>query len=258
MTSHRSFKSRVRARMDKTGESYTTARRRILDKSADSAALADPPTATPADTLADTPADTLADTLADTVTGSQSPPPAELIRSVRVAGPVLRERTGKDWDEWFALLDAWGATSRTHTEIARWLVGEHEVDGWWAQSVTVAYEQERGLRAPGQNSAGFFTANAGKTVAVPVERLFEAFADGAVRERWLLGELRVRTATAPRTFRADWRDGSTRVVVGFAAKGEAKAQVAVAHEKLPDAESAGRMKAFWRERLTALKTFLES
>ena len=69
--------------------------------------------------------------------------------------------------------------------------------------------------------------------------------------------LRVRTATAPRTARYDWEDGSTRVVVGFDAMGEAKSRVAVSHERLPDADAADEMKSWWRERLAALKPLLE-
>ena len=38
MTKQKSFKDRVRARMDKTSESYTTARRQLLAKSATDAA----------------------------------------------------------------------------------------------------------------------------------------------------------------------------------------------------------------------------
>ena len=52
--------------------------------------------------------------------------------------------TGKGWDDWFRVLDGWDATSRSHTEIARYVNGEHGVDGWWAQSVTVGYERARG------------------------------------------------------------------------------------------------------------------
>src|SRR5215204_1512326 len=47
----------------------------------------------------------------------------------------------------------------------------------------------------------------------------------------------------------DWGDGGTRLVVGFEAKGDAKSTASLAHEKLPDAAEAGRMKAFWRERV---------
>jgi hypothetical protein len=221
MTRQKSFKARVRVRMAKTGESYTTARRHLLDK-AGPAPAAD----------------------------------AAMIRKLSDAS--LRERTGRGWDAWFALLDAWGATGRTHTEVARWLVAEQQVDNWSAQSITVGYEQARGLRAPGQQSNGDFVASVTRTVAVPVDRLFGAFSDESLRDRWLPnGTLRVRTATAPKSFRADWADGTTRIAVGFTPKGAAKAQVAVAHEKLADAEAVAAMKAYWRERLTTLKQLLE-
>lgn len=46
--------------------------------------------------------------------------------------------------------------------------------------------------------------------------------------------------------------------VSFLAKGPAKASVAVAHERLPDADEAEMAKASWRGRLAALKSELES
>lgn len=225
MTSQKSLKARVRARMDKTGERYTTARRRLLERREPSQPVA---------------------------------PAGEAIKAQKVSDASARERTGRGWDEWFALLDSWGATERKHAEIARWLVTEHQVDSWWAQSVTVGYEQARGIRAPGQQSDGYYAASGSRTVAVPVDRLFEAFSDTELRQRWLPDSLEVRSVTAPKTFRADWEDGSTRIVVGFTAKGDAKAQVAVLHQKLADAEAAAAMKAYWRERLTALKQLLEA
>ncbi|HEX2312842.1 MAG TPA: DUF4287 domain-containing protein [Thermomonospora sp.] len=221
MTRQKSFKSRVRARMDKTGESYTAARRNLLPR-------------------------------------TPEPEAPEGVRPTRISEESVRQRTGRGWDEWFALLDAWGADRRTHTEIARWLVEEHQVGGWSAQSIAVAYEQARGMRVPGQRGDGFFRAGASKTIAAPVERLYEAFTDPEVRERWLPGaDLRIRTATPGKSVRADWADGSTRVVVGFVVKGEAKAQVAIQHEKLTDADTAARQKAYWRDRLADLKRIIE-
>ncbi|MGN9767957.1 hypothetical protein ACTMS2_22715 [Micromonospora sp. SD12] len=235
MTRHKSFKNRVRARMDKTGESYTAARRQLTARA--SGAGPEPGAATPQ---------------------PLSPPAGATGQTGRISDALLRERTGRGWDEWFALLDAWGATGRTHTEIARWLVTTHEVAGWWAQSVTVGYEQTRGLRAPGQRRGGDFSAAGSRTVGVPVQRLFDAFADDALRRRWLPDTtVRVRTATPARTFRADWGDGPTRLVVGFAVVGATKSRVSVQHEKLTGAQQAAELKAYWRERLAALKVFLE-
>ena len=248
MTRHKSFKGRVRARMDKTGERYATARRQLVARAA---AKGEPEAevaveaqvqagVAPAEVQAAAPVD---------VPGAKRP----------YSDEVVRGNTGRTWDEWFALLDQWGAVERPHPEIARWLNEEHGVPGWWAQGVTVAYEQARGLRAPRQRRGGLFEVNATRTVNVPVERLYEAFADPALRERWLPGAaVEVRTAQPARSIRASWDDGSTRLVIAFSARGEAKSQVALVHERVPDAATADTLKAFWRGRLAALKQVLEA
>ena len=229
MTKQKSFKGRVRARMDKTSESYTAARRQLLAKAE---ATAEPPATPPGD-----------------APGAKRP----------YSDKAIRANTGRGWDEWFALLDAWGGAERPHPEIVRWLVGEHGVPGWWAQGVTVGYERARGLRAPGQRRGGLFEVNASKTVAVPVDRLYEAFTDPAVRERWLPdAPVETRSAQPAKSFRASWGDGSTRLVVWFTARGESKSQAALVHERLPDAGTADKLKRFWRERMAALKQLLEA
>lgn len=220
MTRQKTFKHRVRDRMTKTGESYTAARRMLI-------AAGDRPEAG--------------------LTPFNPPYPDET---------VLRA-TGRDWQAWFGLLDAWGGTSHPHIEIARWLREAHAVSDWWAQSLTVAYEQARGLRAPGQTTEGW-AISATKTIEVPVEAVFAAFEDETLRQRWLPGaDLRLRTATPPRNTRYDWEDGSSRVVVNCTALSPERSRLAVQHERLPDAETAEEMKLWWRERVAALKPILE-
>jgi Domain of unknown function (DUF4287) len=214
----KSFKRLVRARMEKTGEAYTAARAALLAAEESKAAEA------PALTISD---------------------------------EAIRHRTGRGWEEWLDLLDDAGAGEWAHREIARWLAAEHGVDGWSAQSVTVSFERARGGRAVGERPDGF-AITASKTVAVGVERLFDAFVDEPIRRGWLPdGLLRERTATRPRSARFDWDDGRTRVVVDFRAKGEAKSTVTLEHARLADAEEAERMKAYWRDRVAALKAQLE-
>jgi uncharacterized protein YndB with AHSA1/START domain len=220
MTTQRSFKRLVRARMQKTGESYTSARAALLAKQE--------PKATARPVLA-------------------------------TSDETIRRRTGRGWEEWFDLLDDWGAPDRSHREIARWVAEQQGVDplAWNAQAVAHSYERARGLRAVGEHPDGF-RITAQKTVAVPVDRLYDAFLDEALRARWLPeADLRVRTASAPRSARFDWGDGDTRVNVIFVAKGETKSTAALQHERLADAQEAERMKAFWRARVAALKEVLE-
>lgn len=223
MTSQKTFKRRVRSRMEKTGESYVTARRHLLEGGKHE--------------------------VRDQAAADYRAP---------ISDEAIRGSTGRDWSEWFAVLDAWEGHQREHRDIAAWLGREHGVDSWWAQGITVAYEQARGKRAPGQRADGTFAASASKTVAVSVERLFDAFADERLRERWLSGsELRVRTARRARSLRADWDDGATRVNINFTATRTGKSQAALQHERLPDADSAEEMKAWWRERMATLKRMLE-
>jgi hypothetical protein len=176
----------------------------------------------------------------------------------RTSGEAVYRATGRDREAWFALLDAWGGTGRTHREIAAWLMREHGIDNWWAQTLTVDYEQARGMRAPGGSRDGTFSIGVSRTVAVPLERLFAAFVDPKLRKRWLPGAtMRERTSQPGRSARFDWKDGATRIHVGFAVKGDAKSQAALQHERLPNARAAKEAKTYWRERMAALKTLLE-
>jgi len=67
-----------------------------------------------------------------------------LRRSIR--DETVRAKTGKGWDEWFAILDAWGSKEKGHTQSAKHLREHYELSPWWAQTVTIRYEWERGLR----------------------------------------------------------------------------------------------------------------
>lgn len=235
MTKQKTFKRRVRTRMEKTSESYTAARRRLL---AQSERQVEPEPAPGPETTA-----------GNSGTG---------VSENRVSGEVVTGKTGRDWDSWFTLLDKWGAQERKHSEIAGWLTGEHGVAGWWAQSITVAYERARGLRVPGQGRDGAYSVSASKTVNVPVEMLFRAVGDAEMRSRWLPQDLLGVTTSSPhKSTRGRWDGGDGRVAIEFVAKADGKSQIALAHEKLPDPESARRMKAYWAERLNELKRLLE-
>ena len=174
------------------------------------------------------------------------------------APPESETATGRTNEQWFALLDRWGAAEHRHAEIARWLGEQPGVSSWWAQMLTVAYEQARGRRVRHQRPDGF-TITASKTIAVPVSELFAAFTDEAHRAQWLPeAKLTLRTATALRSARYDWADGTTRVNVGFTARSDHTSTIALSHERLPDPGTAEEMKGWWRARLAELKALLEA
>lgn len=116
-------------------------------------------------------------------------------------------------------------------------------------------QEERRARA-GAPIEGY-RAYASKTVNVPVERLFAAWTDETVRSRWLGDRvLTLRGRTENKSLRARWED-DTPVDVRFAAKGAAKSEVSVDHQKIGDEARAAELKARWKERLDALKRHLE-
>ncbi|MEV8534348.1 hypothetical protein [Streptomyces sp. NPDC051211] len=176
----------------------------------------------------------------------------------KLSDQALTEETGRGWAAWFAELDAWGATGRTHTDIARHLVDAYGVSGWYAQSVTVGYEQERGMREVGQSCEGDWQASGSRTVHASAERITEAFADDTLRERWLPhADFSLRTHRPGKSVTADWDGGSSRISVYLTPKGADKTQVGLGHTKLADADAVAVYKAFWKERLGVLKSLLE-
>lgn len=174
-----------------------------------------------------------------------------------VSDDAMLRASGRGHAEWFALLDAWGATGHGHTDIARWLSETHGVPGWWTQSITVAYERARGMRARHQMADGF-SVSVTRTVTAAAERALEAFTDPSFRGRWAPDvPMRQRPTRAALSARFDWADPPSRVVVTVVPKGVDKTVVAVTHEQLPDSESGERLKSAWREWLGVLKGVLE-
>ena len=224
MTRDKDRKRIIRARMQKTGESYTAARAQILSK---------------ADHR------------------SSAPPPIDYAKVAGMSDAKVAEKTGRTWREWTTVLDAAKASALPHREIADLVHGRHGVPGWWAQTVTVGYERIKGLRDRGQRRGGSYEASKSRTYAVPVDRLFHAWTDDATRRRWI-GEAktRVRTAKAHKSVRLQWPDGSI-IAVWLTPKGAAKSAVAVTQTKLPDQAAAKQAGAEWSARLDALGALLQ-
>ena len=220
MPRQKDLKRNVRARMQKTGESYTAARAQIVRKLP-----------------------------AQETDGAGPEPYAEL---AGMTDESIAAKTGRTWPEWVRELDGRNAGGLAHREIAALVHEQYGVDGWWSQSVTVGYERIKGLRAVGQRRTGEFEAGKSRTFDVPVQTLFDAWDDEPTRGRWLRDEgVVVRTATAPRTMRLGWPDG-TIVALWFLDKGPGKSSVALQHQKLPDKAASEQAKQEWSARLDAL------
>jgi hypothetical protein len=173
MTLQKKLKKTIRARSEKTGESYTAARRQVLlarEKKAEtpeqpaSVAVQEPPVAPPI---------------------QETPAPATKPPRGQVTDEAARQKTGHGLDHWFAVLDAFGAATKGHTAAAAHLHEDHGVPGWYAQGITVAYERARGLRDVNQSCTGTFQVSVSKTVPATVADVIDALKSPERRAAWL-------------------------------------------------------------------------
>lgn len=227
MPANKDLKRLVRTRMQKTGESYTSARVQLLKQR----------TAPPEAPVVPT---------APAALG-----PADYERLAGMSNAAVKAKTGCAWDRWVFALDRYGAADMSHREIAELVHEKYKIPDWWAQTVTVGYERIRGLRAIGQRRDGSYEASKSKTVAAPVRRLYRAFRDARLRQRWLDVPVTIRTASPDKAVRFGWGDGSV-VQAYFTPKGAGKTAVAIQHMRLKDKATAERFRGFWAERLGAV------
>jgi len=248
MTRAKKLKKAIRSRAAKTGESYTSARRQVLEAKR-RRAIAPPPAAPRA----------------------AAPRVPARSRSV-TSDTAVRAKTGHGFAHWFAVLDDFGARTKGHTASARHLREDHGVPSWHCQMITVEYERLHGLRARNQSCDGDFQVTVSRTVPGTVEQVAVLINDRRRRARWLraadpqLARAVEAAFTGPQARRVTLKtpryahlrfpsDGAT-VEIFINAKPGGKATVAAAHTKLAGADAVERQRALWRAALDELRSQL--
>lgn len=220
MTRQESFKRRVRERMEKTGERYVTARRNLIEK-------------------------------ADARQVKATDGPRVWASDPEHSEAVIREATGRGWDEWCDVIDAWPGSDGGHAAIATYVQEEHGIGGWWAQSVTVGYERITGLRLPHQRPDGTFSAGRSATIHVDTAALRAALLDQEGRAD-LFPSMETELRSRPTSKNVRLRVGPGTAEISIADQGDGRAKVTVQHEKLPEPGDVELWKSFWGEWLEAL------
>ncbi len=214
MTRNESFKRRIRERMAKTGEKYNSARRVLIEQ-------------------------------------AEARGPRSWASDPEHTDAVIRENTGRGWDEWCDLIDAWPGHTDGHTAVAAWLQDEHDVDGWWAQAVTVGWERITGRRLPGQMADGTFTANKSATITTDHGALREMLLDEDGRADLFPGmDPELRSRPASKNVRVGVGGGVAEIAI--TPKHDGRVTVTVAHTKLDSPEDLDHWRSFWGEWLEAL------
>lgn len=162
-----------------------------------------------------------------------------------VGDAKVLEVTGRGREEWFGILDEAGAATWTHPEIAAWLAADQGVDPWWSQHLTVAYEQARGIRSPGQRQDGLFEASVSRTVPLDAVGALDALADVVAAELGV--EPLARNTSAKHPTARFHLDGGEFVLAGSSPRGDARSSISLTWGRMPDGSRVADVKATLRE-----------
>lgn len=96
------------------------------------------------------------------------------------------EKTGRSWEEWFALLDEGNVISLSHADAVKWLEEQNLIShAWWQQTIIGEYEIARSKREVGENEKKEFQASTQKIFDMDVKRTWDFLVNHPARTRWL-------------------------------------------------------------------------
>lgn len=177
-----------------------------------------------------------------------------MAESKRTSDEAVKAATGKNWAEWFTILDDAGSVHREHKEIARWLADVEKVPPWWSQMVTVEYERARGLRKIHETATGF-EVSVHRTLDVPLHDVYTAWADEKKRQRWLNLDLQLKSTRLDKILHFKLADG-TKLNVAIDPSPSGKTRLGIAHTKLMKASDVEQRRSFWKAAVKRLERLL--
>ena len=190
--------------------------------------------------------------------GAPGPRARQWVSQPEMSDESMEARTGRGHNEWADIIEAWadetGGDLSDHTAVAAYLLENFdELDGWWAQAVTVGYERITGLRLPYQRADGSFSCSKSRTVAIGADALrkmlsseehrADLFPDQATELRSKPETKALRIAIGP--------EGAAAIFT-IDAVADGRAKVAVQHERLPTYDSVEEWKFYWSDWFDAI------
>lgn len=192
----------------------------------------------------------------------------------RVSSASVEKGSGKNWDQWVALLDRAGARNMTHQEIVAFLKKKYKLTLWWQQGVTGGYEIHTGRRVEGQNLKGDYSVTVTKSFALEQKVLWKKLWSVEGLALWLnpmsefvlkkknafeveggiFGD--VRSFKAPLRARLSWQDSDwlkpTYLQIYIAKRPGKKSVLAFMHDSLKTAAVKEQMRRHWRQAIERL------
>lgn len=165
----------------------------------------------------------------------------------------IERATNRTWDEWLQFMDSIDAKNLNHHQIATKVLealdGVIDNPGWWAQSVTVAYEQYIGRRIPGQRPDGTFQTSVSKSTKLGMQELMDKWVAFAANDQEVLDliadDVRVSGTENRITWRTRAKDGSSIIVISEP-KANGTASIVAQHMGLQTHELNLEAKAKWQ------------
>lgn len=197
----------------------------------------------------------------------------------RVTSKSLVKHTGKNWDDWIALLEKKGAHLLSHKEIAHYLKTKHRLTPWWQHIVANGYEQVIGRKQEGRNAKGLYSVAGSRTFYLKDSRAWKLLTSDEGIGIWLkplspltmkagenfetetgfFGEIRVVTKGDKIRFRLqdpEWEKPSVCVLGVHFREGE-KCTIIFAHDDLPSARVKEEFRIYWKSVLDQLTAFVD-
>lgn len=172
---------------------------------------------------------------------------------------ALETGTGIAWNDWIAFFEP--HRDLDHTALAALALdriltqGRSRSPEWWAQGVTVAFEQHIGRRGVGERCDGSYSATVSRTLPGTMDEVLARMAASGDGREDFVG---VPVESSPTTSATEkwryWRvrlaDGS-KVSINIQTKPAGdKATVAVNHDGLDDPARVPQVKQWWKDWLT--------
>lgn len=192
----------------------------------------------------------------------------------RTTSESLLKHTGKNWDQWIAILNKNGAFGMSHKEIVAFLHKRHKVTPWWQQIISTGFEIHIGRRQEGRNAKGELSTISTKTFYISAEKLWDLLESEQGQAVWLkplspfkfktknvfetedgfYGE--IRTMRDGERLRMSWQDPEwtkpTILQVYALPREKGKSVLVFMHDSIRETRTKARLKERWSQAVEEL------
>jgi uncharacterized protein YndB with AHSA1/START domain len=196
----------------------------------------------------------------------------------KISDEAVEKATGKSWDEWHRVLKEAVVNDWSHKDIVTFLRNEYNLSHWWAQTVTVNYEQFIGKRQVGQTQLSGYQIGVRKAFDISAEAAWELILSSKANQIWLgnneienfekgnnyvtsegtTGEIRVIKPN--HHIRLSWKpkewDKPSTLQIGVYTTPSGKTTIAIHQEKLKDEAVREHMREHWKKVLDRIEELL--